>query len=600
MAGALGLYDPTRPPPPNRYDGCRYGTLECPPDAFIGRALEVYGEYSQFEADFLCSLLKSGDVVLEAGAHVGTLTVAMAKAVGFKGKILAYEPQPEIFEALEANTAGRGVRCVRAALSSRSGTLRFSPNDFNTGGVEFGPEGEREATAATIDGLSLKTLHLLKIDVEGMEWDVLTGGRETIQRLRPVIYCENDRAEKSRALFDLLFEFGYRVWRHEPPLFNPANHRGQPTNLWPGVVSMNLVALPEESRVPPHVEGLTEVKPRQWAGMARFGGLGDDLIAAAVLPDLVRQGNLVEVITNAHAGCVFEHNPWVSKLSICEDGDQPGDGGLEWQKWFDRRSHEYQGRLFHLSHTIETTLALVPAQTAFWWPAGVRRRLCNKSYLEMSAEVAGTCFDFGPLFYASRAEKAKAAETKAKMGERVIGWVICGSRIDKVYPYSAMAIARLIRELDTPVMMVGSPGKDFEIAKQIQVDVIKHNGDDKGLHLAMSADAQNPNWPIRRSLAQAQACDLLIGPDTGIMWGVAMEPMPKIMLLSHASAENITKYWHNTVTLQADQRRVPCAPCHRLQDSIETCRPNADNTGVACISDVSVETIIQQARSALA
>ena len=37
----------------------------------------------------------------------------------------------------------------------------------------------------------------------------------------------------------------------------------------------------------------------------------------------------------------------------------------------------------------------------------------------------------------------------------------------------------------------------------------------------------------------------MIGPDTGLMWGVAMEAMPKIMLLSHASPENITKHWTN-------------------------------------------------------
>ena len=62
------------------YEDCRYGTFLCPPDTFIGRALEAYGEYSQFEADLLCSLLKPGDIVFEAGAHVGTLTVPLARA----------------------------------------------------------------------------------------------------------------------------------------------------------------------------------------------------------------------------------------------------------------------------------------------------------------------------------------------------------------------------------------------------------------------------------------------------------------------------------------------------------------------------------------
>ena len=587
------------------YEDCRYGTFLCPPDTFIGRALEAYGEYSQFEADLLCSLLKPGDIVFEAGAHVGTLTVPLARAVAppcseaFRGKVIAFEPQPEMFAALKSNTALLAVGAKPLALSSRKQRLRFTPNPFNTGGVALGAEGAREARAITLDSLDLGRLDLLKIDVEGMEVDVLAGGRETIEHCRPIIYCENDRPEKSRALFDLLFGLGYRVWRHEPPLFNPENHRGQPVNLWPNYASLNLLALPAEREIPEHLLKLEEVRVGQWAAVCRFGGVGDNLIAAGVFPDLVRQGNHVEIITSKHAGCVFEHNPWASKVSICEDGDQPGDGGIEWQKWFDRRSHEYGGRLFHFSHSVETTLAFVQAQTAFWWPERVRRRLCHKSYLEMAADIAGTSYGFPPLFHSSEAEKAKAAATKALMGERVIGWVICGSRFDKVYPYSAMAIARLIRELETPVMLIGEPGGGYEIAKDIQAQVTKHNGDEKGLFLIGADPVLAANWPIRRSLAQAQACDLVIGPDTGVMWAVAMEAMPKIMLLSHASPENITKHWKNTVTLHADQGRVPCFSCHRLHDTVETCHLNKDGTGVACISDISAEDILRCAAAAI-
>ena len=52
----------------------------------------------------------------------------------------------------------------------------------------------------TLDGLSLPACHLLKIDVEGMEREVPAGGRELIERCRPVIYLENDRAENSAEL----------------------------------------------------------------------------------------------------------------------------------------------------------------------------------------------------------------------------------------------------------------------------------------------------------------------------------------------------------------------------------------------------------------
>jgi hypothetical protein len=83
------------------------------------------------------------------------------------------------------------------------------------------------------------------------------------------------------------------------------------------------------------------------------------------------------------------------------------------------------------------------------------------------------------------------------------------------------------------------------------------------------------------------------------MWSVAFEPLHKIMLHSHASVENIAAHWLNTTSLSADPKRVPCAPCHRLHDSVETCVPNKDNSGAACISDISVENIVRAARSAL-
>src|SRR5208337_5005699 len=114
---------------------------------------------------------------------------------------------------------------------------------------------------------------------------------------------------------------------------------------------------------------------------------------------------------------------------------------------------------------------------------------------------------------------------------------------------------------------------------------------DAGLYLGLSHDANNPNWPIRRVLSFAQACDIVIGPDTGPMWGVAYESNYKVLMLSHGSVENVSKHWVNTVSLHADTARVPCYPCHQLHNTGETCTPNRDKNGSACISDISVETV---------
>jgi ADP-heptose:LPS heptosyltransferase len=167
----------------------------------------------------------------------------------------------------------------------------------------------------------------------------------------------------------------------------------------------------------------------------------------------------------------------------------------------------------------------------------------------------------------TEAEEA-AAEKNQDAGRRQSACLVTSARVDKVWPPSAGVIARLLKDVDLPIIMLGAPGKDFELAKQVQEQVKVLNGSDRNLHLALSTNLEFPNWPIRRVLAQALAADVVVTPDTGPAWAVAQKPMRKIVLLSHASQENITKGWKNTLTLHADPS-VACWPCHLLIDRPE-------------------------------
>lgn len=333
-----------------------------------------------------------------------------------------------------------------------------------------------------------------------------------------------------------------------------------------------------------------------WACIARFGGIGDNLISASVLRPLKRQGYKIEVLTNDKYGCVFLNNPFVDKLTMLPDGHIPP--GPNWNEWFEKRSKEYE--LFvHLSHTCEGRHALNVGSAAFWWPAHYRRKICAGSYLETVHDIVGVAHDFGPVFFPTEEEIGRAIKTKEEIGfDRYLLWVISGSRIDKVHPYSGMIIARLIRELNINVMMMGFGNTQFEHAKTIVEHVRRQNGSDKGLRTALTPQDNDPgghqHWDTRRSLTQALYADVVVSPDTGIAWAVAMEAMPKVILLSHASPENITKHWNNTLTLHADPAMVPCWPCHRLHDTIDTCTPMRDlGQGAACMGDISTELIVK-------
>ena len=339
-----------------------------------------------------------------------------------------------------------------------------------------------------------------------------------------------------------------------------------------------------------------------WAGICRFGGVGDNLVAASVLRPLKKLGYNVEMVTtgkgsNTHT--VFLNNPFIDKLSLKNDGDIPS-GGNEWQEWFAKRSGEYD-IFVNLSHSMEYLHSFFKSQTQFWWPQDFRRKIAGGSYLETVHDIVGVPHTFGPLFFPTDEELENAGQMRDEQVKgRFLSWVISGSRIDKIYPYAAMVIGRIIIELGIPVVLFGVGDKQAEMANQIRDHVIRQNGTRDMFHMVVQDHhPAEKQWPLRTALTGCLAGDCIVTPDTGMAWAAAFEKMPKIVMVSHASAENITKHWVNTTTLHADPMRVPCWPCHRLHDTIDTCVPNKDGGhAAACISDISAQTILDAVKKA--
>lgn len=332
----------------------------------------------------------------------------------------------------------------------------------------------------------------------------------------------------------------------------------------------------------------------RWAAVVRSGGVGDNLIAASVLRPLKRMGYMTEVISGPPNHVVFHNNPFMDKLAVKLVGrDIPKDDPPAWQKWFEGRSHEYDV-FVHASHSCEGRHALFKHMTGFWWSPEYRRKMCAGSYLETVHDLACIPHEWGPLFFPTDEERDFALVTKNKIGPFIL-WVLSGTRVDKVYPYAPQVVARIVKEVGAPVVLMGGPHQKEELMSKSIVDYVELvNGSRKGVHRAIpSGDDASLCWPLRTSLSFALSADLVVTPDTGTAWAVAFEPMPKIVLVSHASAENITKHWRNTTTLHADPDRVPCWPCHRLHDDQSTCVPNKDDNGAACVSDISVDRLVE-------
>jgi FkbM family methyltransferase len=252
---------------------CRHGVmLYLVTDLYVGRSLDRYGEFSEAEVDLLRQLIRPGWTVLEIGAHIGSHTVPLAKATGPHGAVHAFEPQRVLFQILCANVALNALSNVythHAAVGREAATTTVPRIDYtkpqNFAGVALGgwSEGER-VPVLTIDSLNLPVCDLVKIDVEGMEGDVIAGAEQTIRRFRPVLYVENDRQEKSATLIRQLLALDYRLYWHRPPLFNPHNHFGATENVFGRVASGNMLGV--HASVSQDVQGLREIAAPEDSG----------------------------------------------------------------------------------------------------------------------------------------------------------------------------------------------------------------------------------------------------------------------------------------------------------------------------------------------
>ncbi len=253
--------------PFNRLKPCRHGTLLYNiHDMYIGRSLDLYGEFSEGETELFRQIVKPGQVVVEVGANIGTHTVFLAQAVAPGGQVLAFEPQRIVFQTLCANLALNSVtnvRCFQAAVGDAPGEIVVPHLDYcrenNFGGVGLGAyqHGER-VPVMTLDSFNLPRCDFLKIDVEGMEQVVLGGAHATLARCKPVLYVENDRQEKSAALIRAIDALDYNMYWHTPPLFNPANFAGNAVNVFGNIVSLNMLCVPKSW--PQQIQGFRPVE----------------------------------------------------------------------------------------------------------------------------------------------------------------------------------------------------------------------------------------------------------------------------------------------------------------------------------------------------
>jgi len=308
------------------------------------------------------------------------------------------------------------------------------------------------------------------------------------------------------------------------------------------------------------------------AVVVRYGGIGDMFQASSILPGLKDLGYRIVVNTTPAGKDVLLHDPHVDDWIIQEPGEIPTERlGDHWANIASRCD-----RFINLSETVEGALYSVPRRPQHYWPKEARHLTMNVDAIALTHAVAGVPLPPRYRFYATDSERKWARGTRSAMGKgRVVLWVLSGSSVHKSWPYMDRIIARAMLLLpDVKIVLVGEDlAKLLEAGWENEPRVIRKCGE----------------WSVRKTLSFAKEADLLIGPETGILYGMGLERIPKIVFLSHSSVGNLYLGWKNCTALLP--QGCPCYPCHQLHYGFEFCRRDPVTGAALCQARIDPENV---------
>jgi predicted SAM-dependent methyltransferase/ADP-heptose:LPS heptosyltransferase len=315
-------------------------------------------------------------------------------------------------------------------------------------------------------------------------------------------------------------------------------------------------------------------KPIKTACCVRYGGFGDMIQTALLFPRLKELGYHVTVMTTPKGQDVLRHDPNIDDWYI-QDNDQVPNHELH-EFW--RVQATRFDKFVNLSESIEGHLLALPGRPNHSWPLEVRKKRMNTNYHEWTAELAGVPFKPCKLFYATDDERIAALTRLVQFEEKTfnIVWALSGSSAHKFTPHQDAVIARILLDMpEARIFMVG----DFACK------ILEQGWEDEERVICLS-----DQLTIRETLALAERSNLVIGPETGVLNAVGFSETPhKVLLLSHSSANNLSKYWQNVQAL------IPvdcdCHPCHRLHYGTEYCTIVEETGAALCAQNISPAVI---------
>ncbi len=176
----------------------------------------------------LRALVKPGMVAYDVGANIGYVTLLLARAVGERGRVFAFEALPAHVERLRANVKLNGmesrVMIFSGAVTSSESPVRFLVHGLDGMGKAEGSAGRRAddyKSEITVPGISLDEFvytngntppQVIKMDIEGGEVLALPGMSRVLAEARPLMLLELHGQQSARLAWETLAAAGYEIY----------------------------------------------------------------------------------------------------------------------------------------------------------------------------------------------------------------------------------------------------------------------------------------------------------------------------------------------------------------------------------------------------
>ena len=183
-------------------DTCSNGVImKYDPRSDVGSSLFFNGSFEQLDINYISNLIENTGHIIDVGANIGYHSICWSTMIP-NYQVHSFEPGKETFDLLEFNVVKNqknNIILVNAAVSDKSGIASFyycSDNAYSSL-----KDTKRKEIVATyevkvikiddyVKSHNLEKVSFLKIDVEGLEHNVLIGAKETLLSKKPIVFCE--------------------------------------------------------------------------------------------------------------------------------------------------------------------------------------------------------------------------------------------------------------------------------------------------------------------------------------------------------------------------------------------------------------------------